>query len=1753
MENMEKTVEKMILRRSSFALLLILTILASDLPIASPQETGPSILADLAREQWAGLDSDSIAWDASLSGIYRWSLWMDNLGNAPVTFPSITVLTQYPRTRFPSIDPDPIVTSSNSNYSYDWSFPSIDVEGYGADVYMESDLETTFSLGFDARRDITPLNIASHQETQTVVVVVKPHESFRRIYVEITSYEDQRTVGAFLSASPVPSQEEIDQGYIYETEASRVAWNYPGIQTEVEYTFAAQFLVTNKAYPGAVTHKPRVKVHGQSVLTDSDFPQATSLTVSDSILGNITYRANPEQGPYSWRYLARDRKVVTFRQQSPMAPGTGQVNARYIGVRRENTQNLVLQPGEAVTFTPPAQEGWSLGWSRLRLFNIATTTGPASSLDEVYSLVEILGGHVSEFYFMTEFGPSVNVANNPGQTSITVKNRSPDHNVMIETAAALYTYYSYTGIRPVSVVDLGGGMRSVDVTVPQGFVNRYMGFFNYKFRLNVDWWDVGRAIPTAIYNPDPSTGAPSSRNLWEIYRNDRRADFALFSSWGTSVDIVLSAQIGWGYIGNDGQVVGEQWGGLVQQGETVEGTWSIQLQVLDTDYLQDTSIPGTTLEGSLRLEKRVLWNTPITLTPGSPYSLIAPQIAGWYRDESDYLYIVPDPANPTQVMTDQVMVSPAIRTGQWWFEYSADWHPLGGSITLQLDPSVTESVTFLFTYIVGYETNLQTAGITVTDTETNEGTYIRHDLEITLPEYSAYASLGFDDPPISSDLSFWTPSENWLLGGFYTPEGLSAEDPRLKNEDVRYLPDTPVGGEGRTLGSGYQYRFGMGSSAWMSNIYNVMQVSGYSAAGTWHWTVREPITKISHDATVTFEGQHREYFETVVLGPSGSQSASWSYVVPTPPSPPSGFQFKWLFESAGTYFQLGGLSITQDALLSGNVLRVAGAHLVSFKWFNGDNYAAYAYDPQSTSITIENLSSDAITIGYINAPSRYVDINDVHSVDVYDIPPDFRRIYLDVPFGFIAAQQGFFNNWLSFRLRWQGKAIPYHVYSPGPVGRYIDILQVYRADDGAGSRLGLSSGSNSMRVRLSRMGNGLYESGIPVEGTWRLDLKLIDATQSPIAGPELKVFKFSQKTVKQTFELSPAGTRNTQTPDSITIVPAAISGWYRMYSDELIVTSNTPGVGPEALTITSGTKSWEVYENSNYWITCGDNITLRNTSDQTATFTIGYSVYYRAPLPFNDAQTQEDDMIRHDISFIMPPYDEFANLGFDVPPTDSGFLINTPLTDPPWSFSSFTTPSGENADDQKFSNPSLEYLSGYVEGETIYTLYGLRSPSADFPYAVLGDAAAGTWTITAYEPATMLKFTLRSPADLLVTDPLGRQVGFNGQEQLNQIPGATYTGPASEPEILTIPNPIAGTYNVQLIGTATGTYTLTTETSVGGIIVSQQIETGSISEGTTVTSTVSIENPEGMPTIPGAPPPADGTPPSTVASLAGTVGSNGWYISDVQISFTATDNPGGSGVQKTEYSFDGTTWNAYSTEVTITNEGTTTIFFRSVDNAGNFEATQSQTMKIDKTPPTITVSTPTENGIYILNAAVASGYACTDSISSVASCTGSAENGANFDTSTVGSHLFTVTAYDEAGNHVTQPLNYIVQYASAGQCLGSPSHQILQPINPDGSSVFKKGSTVPAKFRVCDVNGISIGTPGVVSSFKLVQIIAGTTVDVVNEEVVSTTPDTAFRWDPTSQQWIFNINTKTLTAGKTYVYVITLNDGTTIQFKFGLK
>jgi hypothetical protein len=181
-----------------------------------------------------------------------------------------------------------------------------------------------------------------------------------------------------------------------------------------------------------------------------------------------------------------------------------------------------------------------------------------------------------------------------------------------------------------------------------------------------------------------------------------------------------------------------------------------------------------------------------------------------------------------------------------------------------------------------------------------------------------------------------------------------------------------------------------------------------------------------------------------------------------------------------------------------------------------------------------------------------------------------------------------------------------------------------------------------------------------------------------------------------------------------------------------------------------------------------------------------------------------------------------------------------------------------------------------------------------------------------------------------------------------------------------------------------------------------------------------------------------------------------------------------------------------------------------------------------------------------------SGLANADTASSLSgtlTCSTTAVTG-----SPIGSYPIVCSGQSATNYAITYlPGTLSVVYAGGGTCAGAAGHQILPPIDAAGTTVRKQGSTVPAKFRVCDANGLPIGDAGVVTGFRLVQVISGTSATNVDQAVSSTTPNATFRWDPSDQVWIFNVDTSDLAAGDSYAYLIRLDDGSAIAFRFALK
>jgi hypothetical protein len=126
----------------------------------------------------------------------------------------------------------------------------------------------------------------------------------------------------------------------------------------------------------------------------------------------------------------------------------------------------------------------------------------------------------------------------------------------------------------------------------------------------------------------------------------------------------------------------------------------------------------------------------------------------------------------------------------------------------------------------------------------------------------------------------------------------------------------------------------------------------------------------------------------------------------------------------------------------------------------------------------------------------------------------------------------------------------------------------------------------------------------------------------------------------------------------------------------------------------------------------------------------------------------------------------------------------------------------------------------------------------------------------------------------------------------------------------------------------------------------------------------------------------------------------------------------------------------------------------------------------------------------------------------------------------IGTTTVNCTASDPAGNTATGSFQVGVIYNWSG---------FLQPINADGSSIFKQRSTVPVKFQLV---GNSAGITNAVANLYIAKIdnnIEGTEMEAVSTSAADS--GNTFRYDSTAQQYIFNLGTKSLTTG-TYILLV---------------
>jgi hypothetical protein len=255
----------------------------------------------------------------------------------------------------------------------------------------------------------------------------------------------------------------------------------------------------------------------------------------------------------------------------------------------------------------------------------------------------------------------------------------------------------------------------------------------------------------------------------------------------------------------------------------------------------------------------------------------------------------------------------------------------------------------------------------------------------------------------------------------------------------------------------------------------------------------------------------------------------------------------------------------------------------------------------------------------------------------------------------------------------------------------------------------------------------------------------------------------------------------------------------------------------------------------------------------------------------------------------------------------------------------------------------------------------------------------------------------------------------------------------------------------------------------------------------------------------------------------------GWNKTNVTATFEATDTLSGMGASDTNQTATGTT--LASTEGTNVTVGSPAF----TDRAGNTAAAGTATsagFNIDKTPPSVIVTGVSNGATYNLGSVPAAGCSTQDQnlLSGVKT---------NASLTVTGGPVDSVTATcsgaeDNAGNTNSASATYKVVYGRDGG--------ILQPINPDNTSIFSRGKAVPVKFKLAGdaPNGFDY------SKWTLSKVpVNCTSFDTQDGTVeqIAENPSQSFRYDQSADQYIINADFKSATVGSCWKVKVNLNDG----------
>ena len=257
-------------------------------------------------------------------------------------------------------------------------------------------------------------------------------------------------------------------------------------------------------------------------------------------------------------------------------------------------------------------------------------------------------------------------------------------------------------------------------------------------------------------------------------------------------------------------------------------------------------------------------------------------------------------------------------------------------------------------------------------------------------------------------------------------------------------------------------------------------------------------------------------------------------------------------------------------------------------------------------------------------------------------------------------------------------------------------------------------------------------------------------------------------------------------------------------------------------------------------------------------------------------------------------------------------------------------------------------------------------------------------------------------------------------------------------------------------------------------------------------------------------------------------GDNGWYRSDVSLTWTITEPQSPNSLETTG-----------CVDQAITADQAATDYSCSATSAGGPAAEQTITVKRDATAPTVTLIGGPSGDYYFGTVPAAPTCAAVDSLSGLAGSCGVSGGG-----TTVGTHEYTASATDNAGNTTTVNQPYrVLPWTAKG---------FYAPVDMSGVwNSVKGGSTVPLKFEIF-AGSTELANTSAVTGFTAKTVACPGSTAIVDEIELVTTGGTNLRYDTTGGQFIQNWQTPKK-PGTCAQAIATLQDGSTITANFTLK